>query len=281
MNQPAIFCGVVRNGGPALRRSLERIDLIRQRCAYSRVIVVTNDNTDETDSTLENWRRDRSDCEIIRADGLADAMPLRVDRICAARNLYMHEIRKSARKEGFRNLVVADLDGPNEDLDPKCLDQLESLPFHWDAVFPNQVSCYYDIYALRHERWCPADCWEEVAQDSSILRRIPGLKSRRKRARIERCVHARQYRIPVQAAPIAVRSAFGGLGVYRLAALEHGWYASRDAEGRLVCEHVRLNETLAERGGKLFILPSLVNASPAEHLSASSGMPFPEYLHDT
>jgi hypothetical protein len=49
------------------------------------------------------------------------------------------------------------------------------------------------------------------------------------------------------------------------------WYSGRDEAGREICEHVSLNRCLREAGGRLYILPALLNDAPTEHLQEGSG----------
>jgi hypothetical protein len=93
--------------------------------------------------------------------------------------------------------------------------------------------------------------------------------------KFERRIAALQYRISPDAPFISVRSAFGGLGIYRAEALSSAWYGSRDQQGRAVCEHVVFHRQLRARGFGLYISPALLNEAPPEHLGKCSGRQFP------
>lgn len=275
----ALFCGTVRNAGPSLGRGLDRLDLVRARFAWTRAVIVTNDNTDDTEAILAQWvATDPARNTVLRADGLARSHKNRIDRICAARNLYLDAIRDDLASGDWDYVIVADLDGPNETLDPEWFDRLDKIGFDWAGLFANQDQYYYDIYALRHDRWCPGDCWQEVeTRDQRLFGLIPLPGFIGYQQAVDRFVHARQHHIPPDHPPIPVRSAFGGLGIYRAGALAGLAYSSRRPDGTLVCEHVPLHEAITSRGGRLFILPDLVNTTPAGHISSASGTPFPEY----
>lgn len=279
MNKPALFCGVVRNGGIGLRKTLDRLQLIRSKFVSSKFFIVTNDNTDATDLVLDEWRQGAPDTNIvIRVDGLLEAFPNRIDRICAARNFYLDAVRAEQRKANWSYCVVADLDGPNENLDENWFGSLEDLPISWDGLFANQIDCYYDIYALRHASWCPEDCWLEVERSiPRLIKRVPIVRSLVRRSMVRRYVFSRQQKIPETTSPIKVVSAFGGLGIYRVEALDSIYYRSRRANNDVVCEHVALNEAIVKRGGNLFIVPSLLNLAPKEHIGKNSGALFQGY----
>src|SRR5262249_57101791 len=76
----------------------------------------------------------------------------------------------------------------------------------------------------------------------------------------------RQIAIPADMPPIVVRSAFGGLGIYRLAYALKARYRGLDEMGREVSEHVAFNEAIAAAGGALHIFPALRVWAPAQHL---------------
>ncbi len=79
-------------------------------------------------------------------------------------------------------------------------------------------------------------------------------------------VFTRQIEIPPSLPPIAVRSAFGGLGIYRLAAALAARYRGVDAEGRETSEHVAFNTAIGRAGGRLHIFPALQVHAPRQHL---------------
>ena len=107
--------------------------------------------------------------------------------------------------------------------------------------------------------------------------RLLGLSSRGKLKEElkKRHIHSRQYRIPPEHPWIPVRSAFGGLGLYRSVALDGHWYDSGPRYGRPVCEHVRLHQRMVDVGARLYIVPELLNTAPPGHLGPGSGNPLP------
>ena len=264
---PSTFiCGVVRNAAAPLKQTLDVIKALQAICENSFVLIVTNDNIDDTDTILRGWRNSSANREVLWLDGLAGAIPERLDRIAAARNFYQQQLQVRAEPQ-FSLSLIMDLDGPNMCLSADTvLESLSKATFQWDGIFANQRQAYYDIFALRHDRWCPDDCWEEVRRATTFP-----CRKRKARLAVEKFVHSRQFRIHPDHPPIPVRSAFGGLAVYKTDAIKGSWYAARDKNFRLTCEHVSFNELLHEGKGKLFIVPSLLNDAPAEHLGPHSG----------
>jgi hypothetical protein len=268
-----LICGVVRNGGEAFVKTLKMIDDLKPHLTDWSVVIVTNDNTDQTDAVITAWAQRSHKHTLISLDGFATSWPDRIDRLAVARNYYLAHLR-SLPPDQYQYVLIVDLDGPNQDVNPsEFVSVINSLKFDWDGVFANQLRGYYDLYPLRHDTWCPTDCWEEVRKAT----RSP-FKSQRGRAARENFVYGRQYAIPASTPPFRVHSAFGGLGLYRAAALHNCWYGSRRPDGIKVCDHVVVNEEIDRRGGKLFIVPALLNEAPLEHLRPGSGKPIPSHL---
>jgi hypothetical protein len=278
-NTNMIVCGAVRNCGDRLGGSIATVEKIMRLTSASHAIIVTNDNDDSTLIELQKWQRNSRNISIVNIDGLACAYPNRIDRLAAVRNFYLREI--SANHKDPAIVCVCDLDGPNANLDVEAIPHAACALPRWDGIFSNQRQAYYDIYALRHPTWCPGDCWEEV-------RFVVGSHSRPREElnaiafnAIAKLVYGRQYQIPAPLPPIPVLSAFGGLALYRRDALQDCWYGSRDKAGRVVCEHVVLNEQIIAKAGQLFIAPSLLNDAPTEHLGPNSGQAFPREMIET
>jgi hypothetical protein len=281
------ICGTVRNAESSLRKSLLVVDKFRGAAASCTFVVVTNDNEDDTVNVLRDWSCGKEWVTVIRCHGLVRSCPNRVDRLALARNMYMCALRQRAQE--FDLLLVLDLDGVNEGLDPEGVaDACGIAPDDWAGLFPNQRVAYYDLYALRHRNWVTQDVWTEVAQATAwfdsmgfrVANKLMGgtLRAKLRSDAVNKYVHSRQYRIPPGQAPIQVDSAFGGLGVYRYSAIASAWYGSRSNDGTEVCEHVAFNDAVTAQGGKLYICPSFQNLAPTEHLGPGSGAPFPTEL---
>ena len=267
--------GTVRNGGEGLRRTLGFIDRLRSRLSSSRCVIVTNDNDDETDEHLALLGRGT---EIIELNGIAAAMCERIERISLVRNMGLMKLR--SRRKMPEYTLVLDLDGPNAELDPDAvLDLMAAQSQPWEGIFANQKEAYYDLAALRHPYWCPNDCWVEYKQAERRFQalRSLGLVSRKilKENLKNKYIYARQYRIPPEHPWIPVQSAFGGLGLYRSAALDNHWYDSGMRQGRPTCEHVGLHRRMIASGARLFVVPDLLNLAPSDHLGSGSGATLP------
>jgi hypothetical protein len=233
---------------------------------------VANDSTDGTSEILARWAAGSPSRTVFRAEGMATAVAGRTDRLATLRNLCLLEMRR--RIEGGRRfdlMIVFDFDGVNRDpnLAGALRNAIATAPSDWGGLFANQRQAYYDIWALRHPKWCPGDCWQQVRKSVRFVR--GPLRRRAEVAAVERYLGMRQVRIRPDEPPIEVRSAFGGLGVYRVSALDGAWYYGRDRTGRELSEHVVFNSCVEHCGSKLYIVPGLLNDAPPEHLARCAG----------
>jgi len=267
LHSAAFICALARQSAAALSGSLARIQELRECFDRSGVLLITNDSTDATPDMLRRWKASSQGVDVLCLDGLAASVKARTDRLAAARNLGLHHLRQAMETgRRFDIMVVIDTDGINSRLvtGDAFVNAIASAPQDWVAVFGNQRQAYYDIWALRHPKWCPGDCWQDVQRATQCY--PPPFRGRAAAKAAKRFVGERQVRIPPENDPISVDSAFGGIGIYRSDALSGVWYSGRDEAGREVCEHVGLNLRLRAAGGRLYILPALLNDAPSEHL---------------
>ncbi len=259
----ALIVGAARDCAAGLRATLPRLERFKQTFDEVSYIIATNDSKDETENILEEWAKEQHRVEIIKLDHLADNVPQRTARLAIIRNICLSRLRGDTNLE-FDYFVVVDLDGVNAKLidEPSFSDAIASAPPDWGGVFANQRTKYYDIWALRHEDWCPIDCWQEVRKASGgFFRR----KVRRERA-VKRYVRLRQKHISQNAFPLSVDSAFGGLGVYKVSAIKGAFYVGMTIGWQEVCEHVAFNSMIRANCSSLYILPSLLNDAPEDHV---------------
>jgi len=141
----------------------------------------------------------------------------------------------------------------------------------WDAVFANTTGAYYDIWALRSDAMT-YDCWD-------LVRHFMQQGFARDVAKAV-CITPYQVVLPKKPTLIPVQSAFGGLGLYRLAKTRGCRYdgltracscthvnqfPSPCAPER--CEHVAFHQDMIEKhGAKLFIHTEIQVKPALEHL---------------
>jgi len=224
-----------------------------------------NDSSDETEQILDNWASQYSDIKIIKQNGLDQNVPNRTSRLAVCRNICLEEYRQINFKLKIDYFIVLDLDGLNASLinDPEFTNIIETAPEGWGALFANQNGKYYDIWALRHPDWCPTDCFAEIKK----YRRNPlnwiknGGRRRTRQIAFKRYIWDRQEPIQPTNDIIEVESAFGGFGIYNTAYLDNAYYIGLTSMNKQVCEHVSFNHFIRDAGGRLYIMPRLLNDS--------------------
>ncbi|SEO29401.1 hypothetical protein SAMN02990966_01536 [Rhodospirillales bacterium URHD0017] len=256
----AVFTGVARDCAAHLPGVLENLRRFAATYREASFLFVISDSKDDTRTILERWLANGRSGRVIDLGALEQRLTKRTERIAFARNTGLDEIARG-NDTGHDHLVVADLDDVLAQ--PVDAEAFARAAAWLDAdraragVMANAMPRYYDVWALRHERWCPGDCWHPIwgrPTDETF------------EAAKFREVFTRQIEIPPSLPPIAVRSAFGGLGIYHLRAALSARYHGVDAKGRETSEHVAFNAAIAAAGGRLHIFPALQVHAPRQHL---------------
>lgn len=264
----AVFTGVARDCAKHLPGVLENLARLAAPYADASFVMAISDCTDETQSLIERWMAGRRGT-VIDLGVLVDRLPKRTDRIAFARNACLDEIRTSDAA-AYDHLIVADLDDVmaapvSTDAFGEAARWLEGGGRRAGA-FANAAPRYYDIWALRHDVWCAGDCWH------AIWYRNPAESFEAAKFRE---AFGRQIVIPTSLPPIGVRSAFGGLGLYKMSHALEACYRGLDGQGREVSEHVAFNECIGRAGGEFCIFPPLLVRAPQQHLYRASDFAWP------
>lgn len=264
----AVFTGVARDCAGHLPGVLENLARFAALYGDAQFVLAVSDSTDETRSILEHWMANRRG-NVVDLGVLVDRLPRRTERIAFARNACLDDIRRSDAAD-HDHLVVADLDDVMAS--PVSAERFVEAARWLDGddaragIFANAAPRYYDIWALRHEIWCAGDCWHAIWSHDG--------KESFEAAKF-REVFARQVAIPASLPPIKVRSAFGGLGLYKLRYARAARYCGVDEREREVSEHVAFNADIGRAGGELCIFPPLQVCAPGQHLYRASDFSWP------
>lgn len=262
-----VFAACAKNCAGALGNVLGNIARIAALYSGSAAIFLENDSTDNTAGILRSWCAEMPDTRVLTFGGLDACCPIRTLRLAALRNQYLSVLR--SQYADYDHVVVIDCDEVNNgtiDLDSvgRAIAFLEADDSR-SGVFPAQNGLYYDLWALRHPQLCPGDVWEE-AFDDIVSRRVSVAGYFRE------TVAKRMLVMTADEPPLEVESAFGGMAIYRIrdvlksGARYRGYKRKSVAapgavglSGWQTCEHVAFNAALHRSGGKLFVLPFLVN----------------------
>ena len=250
----AILCGLTRDDAATLPLTIRRIERTGERFRDYRVILFENDSRDATPAILKRWAAENPRVRVISESiaGTAIARLGRTERLAWCRNRYLDAIRQDQAYRPFEYVIVADMDLTGG----WSLDGLASGFAHpgWDAMASNSLGyhylrrTYYDIYAL--------DPVSVLRQ--GFLQRLIGQAWPLRRGD----------------PPIPVRSAFGGLAVYRKDPLLQRRY-SGIREGKPLCEHRALN---ADGRLRCFLNPSQITVVGTQDVKGGPARPGREAL---
>lgn len=256
-----VIAGCVRDAARYLPAVLINIERMARMFAQARVVICENDSADRSRDLLSAWQRSTQ----LEQRVVCRHQPLsgRVPRIAAARN-HLLDIISGNGWDDADYLIMMDMDEVCSSVQLSGLASSFSLPVQWDMVGANQRHYYYDFFPLRtekfnHNPFAPAyrDRWSRGVDLGCWF--APG-----------------QYRgqgFPETARPLPVLSCFGGLGIYRMAAIRDlryrpepvlaadGSHYVHPETGRpeYECEHVSLHRQMRQAGfDRMYINPAMI-----------------------
>lgn len=250
-----LIVGTARNVADSISSDIKNLLNAFSDARKISFFVVESDSNDETLKILENLHANVRNFRYVSLGKIEETIPNRIERISYCRNCYLTELRENSLYADCQYVIVADLDGINSKITREAVrscwidDQNQ-----WDVCAANQSKNYYDVYALRHEKWSPDDCWEYEKQ--LLARGMNRITAR------EKAVLRRQIKIKPGSEWINVQSAFGGLAIYRKEVFDNknAKYSHLSSNGIIQCEHVALHEEIIKQGGKIKINPRLINS---------------------
>ena len=265
--------GTISNVENELGNDLEQLINALADFNVSNIFLVESDSTDQTSILLEKLISKHSNLKYAKLGNLKDQIPHRIDRIRFCRNYYVQWIRENYTAHLWDYVVVADLDGMNKKIKSAGINSCFLSTISWDAVFANQKYGYYDIYALRHAVWMQYDCFRVL----NIMKKKLGLWLLARPIRSflfkriyfdqlrKKLIYNKMFKIPVNSEWIQVRSAFGGLAIYRTELFLKNDYSVICDRGFIRSEHIDFHEKCIKDDYKLFINPKLINSTWNEY----------------
>ena len=232
-----VIIGTARNIDKYLAVTINKIKTIMGLFSESYVIIYENDSTDRTLEILHKFQASTPNVRIISEKNVPG---LRTQRLSYGRNLLMNE----ALKMKTEYIVIMDLDDVNSKLTATSfLTSFEYKDLDWAVMTANQNDKYYDLWALlTYDNWMPFDCWECTKHDT-----------------VDNCVNSRFKKIGTDNELILVKSAFGGLGIYKTKYLKPTYKYDGGSGTQELCEHVTFNKAITKDGGKIYINPKMIN----------------------
>lgn len=253
-----VFSAPVKNCATNLKKNIEFINELNNQKKFDSIqlFILESDSTDNTKSILKDLDGTNY-IKIFYENNLHLKIPNRVNRIAYCRNYLINKILDS--KVNFDFYVPLDLD---IDLFALCnVDEFYELALELyqrndkSVYFPNSKPYYYDVAALRSKSWVDKDPWYQYYKFSKY---IPIGKVF---IRLY-FIFSKQKKISIFSKPINVKSAFGGIGIYKIneISLKNLSYLS-DNHG-YSADHVSFNQNFSNK----FIIPSWVVKAPIEHI---------------
>ena len=274
-NKKVVFAGCARDCEKYLEKLLKNINYYSSLFEKSYQIIVENGSKDKTREILKSKKN--PNCYYLFEDHL-DEYKTRGERLERARNKIIEKIKNEPNLRKCDLLVILDFDDSGEyRVEKKNI--FKSLEFLFSkkkiaGIFANQLGTYYDMWALRDDKYCKNDFWVEVLQDICskaypIDQIGPEILEKVKDSYIKE----KTYSFKISQEPINVRSAFGGFGIYKM---KNVLSNKRLYEGTQTvnlkfkdntttqtkfqkCEHVNFNLGFIDQNCELYILPYLIN----------------------
>ena len=251
-----LIVGLAKNCSKSIKTDIAKVQSALQAFKHVQWLVIESDSRDRTVTKLGELEQEIENFRFISLGALRKDFPLRTARIAHCRNRYLDELNNNPIYAHIDYVIVADLDGVNDQLTERGLLSCWARD-DWDVCTANQRGPYYDVWALRHKTWSPNDCWSQYRFLTEH-----GLSANES---LFAAIHSRMVKIDENLDWIEVDSSFGGLAIYRRKALEGVQYVGLDDKGEMVCEHVQLHAILKSKGGRIFINPGLINTGYTSH----------------
>jgi hypothetical protein len=211
---------------------------------------------------LENWAKN-SNLKITILSSSLDLKP-RILRIAWARNRILDFVH-STELASFDYLIMIDLDEVNANISIPALLDCFHLKSNWDVLTANQLGYYYDLFALRTEKYDLNPCGpgeRATWNNGTDIDRLFNIDS------------GNSKELAPDLGLIPVLSAFGGLGIYKMHLFEGLRYEPStvyEKSGKHFlhpetgikeydCEHVDIHTKMRDKyNAKIYINTALIN----------------------
>lgn len=248
VNKKVIIASTVKNEEKNLEKHFKIIDDLIDKFKDYFLIFVISDSKDNSENVCKKYIENKNGKVLIRN---FKKKYNRVKKLEISRNCYLNFIKKQNAIKKFDFLIVMDVDGVNDLLTSKQLINTINKK-KWSAIFPSQLIFYYDIFALRIENLIEYNFITKIKKESAKnIKLIKKLFSKY----LTKFFFIRKYN---KRRFIEVKSAFGGLGIYKLKIILKSKYYSNNGKE---CEHVSLNKNIHKKFGQMFVDKRLINSS--------------------
>jgi hypothetical protein len=264
-NSKAAFLGTACNVGHTLTKVVQILRSSFKDFREIRFFIVESNSSDDTKDVLEKLSTER-DFIFQSIPNDQNAVKFRTESIANARNKALSVLRESDFNPDY--VVVVDLDEINLGLSSASV--LSNWEYeNWAGMFANQPDGYYDIWALEHPFWNPRNYIADFEHlKKEFNENISKFLS----------VTSKKIKIPKTNPIVEVNSAFGGIGIYDYDFFSDVYYSGIDEQGYPIADHVSVNRSIRNKGGKLFINPKFTNTLALTNLSRLKSILYEKYF---
>ncbi len=270
-----VFAGCAKNCANYLPNTLENIQSYSKLFKETFTVLVENGSTDKTREILKTCVN-HNDFFLFQDD--LNKISNRTQRLEVARNTIIEKIKTTNKLNTCDLIIILDLDeiGAYKIKNKHLANSIDFLFSKNDigAVFANQEGTYYDIWALRDQKYCKTDFWVDIIKFLFKNKKANGVISVSLLDEAEKkLINPKILSFQRNQSPILVNSAFGGFGIYKMKHILENkkkyegsqWIdlISEDKKSFKIkyqrCEHVNFHQGLIDQKLKLYILPFLIN----------------------
>jgi hypothetical protein len=243
MNPFIVFAGTAKNVDRFIGRMLHHIDDCGAHFKSYAVVLYENDSTDHTRQVMEAQKK--PNYHYLYETNVPGR---RTEVLARGRNAILDKVLELNAKF----MVMLDLDDVN--ISGQFVTNIETCFSYsgWDVLAGNQKGVYYDVWALRLKGVMEVDCWKQMSLLNGEQRQL-----------LEKYIQTGIHFCGPGLIP--VDSAFGGIAIYRVKALQGCRYKGTN-EADETCEHVEFHKDIRKNGGKIFINTAFLNDGPMKPL---------------
>jgi len=257
-----IIYGTIRDIEEHFIKSFTNIDILSSFFNNVYIIIFENDSLDTTRNLLTTWGSYNNTNvikHVILDNKLNSRFPLRAHRLAYCRNQILNYIFDNKLDKQYQYAIHCDLDDRFWSLDYDSICSCFQYDVNnWDAMFPiNMNSSYYDFWAIRCDQtWFNKNIFCCEIENNDLCNEFENHIH-------EFCDFLKNNKNCL----ISVRSAFNGIGIYKLSSLNNctydASYICNTCKGEKVgCfednDHIGLHKSMICNGSKLFINTKMV-----------------------
>lgn len=208
------------------------------------VVLIESDSDDDSLRIITEKLNNSGIINIVSSLGsLKPKINHRTGRIAYARNTYLDIIER--RFDDWDYVLVLDFNDSNIDqIDPSnILSNFDKN--NWDMVCANQRMGYYDLWALRHPKLMPHDCWKMARNFNGDGR--------------SEFVYSKFFILTEDMPWVKVDSAFGGAAFIKISSIQGARHDSINSDGEEECEWVSFCKKLNGGNSNIYINPKFYN----------------------